>query len=352
MEINIVVSDSPKLTEYEYFKREFHLELLFLHPDNFDATIFEFKKNILIASARPEIWLDTLKFLPKSKVIFFLLGNETYEPSIFNSLNDIESIKHVFIYNPPTYVKQIHHWYALAGDIIDQLPSLSPKEVLRIIRDSRTSRHLRTKFHCADLRYPWSPLPQGYSNSFVSGLKVLNLLPLNETDSLIEQNFVSDLQSTLHKKRRFIFVGQRTNRRREQIISLLSKRSDAILVTKETGFGGTTYDGDSTYVDLLLHSWFNVIPPGYFNNSNHRYTESCVVGSIPVILYHNSIDHSFNNNWSRNLPALTAHSFRNLVNYLDSLDDRSLRKLARIIQKSDFEQIVKTRNTLNQLLSY
>ncbi len=351
MENKIVVSDSPKLTEYEYFKREFHLELLCLHPENFDAAIFELEKNVLIASARPDIWLDTLKYLPKSKVIFFLLGNETYEPSIFNSLNDIESIKHVFVYNPPTYVKPIHHWYALAGDMIDQLPSLSPREVLRIIRDNRTSRHLQTKFHRADLRYPWSPLPQGYSNSFVSGLKALNLLPFNDTDSLIEQNFVSNLQSMLSKERRFIFVGQRTNRRREQIISLLSKRPDAILVTKETGFGGTTFDGDSTYVDLLLSSWFNVIPPGYFNNSNHRYTESCVVGSIPVILYHNSIDHSLNDNWSGDLPALTAHSFRKLVKYLDSINEKELHNLAKMIRESDFEQIFRTRDTLNQLLS-
>lgn len=352
MAINVVISDSPKLTEYEYFKREFHLELLFLHPDNFDAAIFEFKKNILIASARPDIWLDTLKFLPKSKVIFFLLGNETYEPSIFNSLNDIESIKHVFIYNPPTYVKSLHHWYALAGDIIDQIPNLNPKQVLGIIRDSRTSRHLPTKFHRTDLRYSWSPLPQGYSNSFVSGLNHLNLLPKSETDSLLEQRFVSDLQSRFYKERRFIFVGQRTNRRREQIISLLSKRPDAILVTKETGFGGTTFDGDSTYVDLLLSSWFNVIPPGYFNNSNHRYTESCVVGSIPVILYHNSIDHSLNDNWSGDLPALTAHSFRKLVKYLDSINEKELHNLAKMIRESDFEQIFRTRDTLNQLLSY
>jgi hypothetical protein len=156
----------------------------------------------------------------------------------------------------------------------------------------------------------------------------------------------------LHKERRFIFVGQRTNRRREQILSFLSKRTDAILVTKETGFGGTVFDGDSTYVDLLLSSWFNVIPPGYFNNSNHRYTESCIVGSIPVILYHNSIDHSDNNNWSGNLSALTAHSFKNLVKYLDSIDERDLQNLAKFIRDSDFEQIIKARDTLNQLLNY
>lgn len=352
MAINVVISDSPKLTEYEYFKREFNLELLCLHPSNFNFANFELGKNILIASAHPNIWIETLKCLPKSTVIFFLLGNETYEPSIFNSLNDIESIKHVFIYNPPTYVKSLHHWYALAGDIIDQIPKLNPQKVLGIIRDNRTSRHLLTKFHRTDLRYSWSPLPQGYSNSFVSGLNNLNLLPMSEADSLLEQHFVSDLQSRFYKERRFIFVGQRTNRRREQIVSLLSKRADAILVTKETGFGGTTFDGDLTYVDLLLSSWFNVIPPGYFNNSNHRYTESCVVGSIPVILYHNSIDHSFNGNWSGNLPALTAHSFRKLVKYLDSIDERELHNFAKLIRESDFEQIFRTRDTLNQLLSY
>jgi hypothetical protein len=347
-----VFSDSPRLTEQEYFKREFGLTII---CDAFQLKAkkpLQFDDIVLIASGNPFFWHNTLMKLPPSSVIFFLLGNETYEPSIYNSLNNLSCIKHVFVYNPPTQIRPLHHWYSLIGDLCDQFPKMELHKIRGILRDNRTSRHLQSKFRSIQFRYSWSPLPQGYSNSFVSGLNVLNLLPLNHTDSLIEQRLVSDLQNMLHKERRFIFVGQRTNRRREQILSFLSKRTDAILVTKETGFGGTVFDGDSTYVDLLLSSWFNVIPPGYFNNSNHRYTESCIVGSIPVILYHNSIDHSDNNNWSGNLSALTAHSFKNLVKYLDSIDERDLQNLAKFIRDSDFEQIIKARDTLNQLLNY
>jgi hypothetical protein len=345
-----IISDSPKLTDYEFFRRELGLNILHLEPSDSKLKEFEYQEYFIIASTRPQIWTKFLKTLPKSTVLFFLLGNETYNPAIFNSLNDLKSIKHAFVYNPPTKVKKINHWYSLIGDLIDQFPNYDWREIKGILRDNRTSRHLETKFVHTELRYSWSRLPQGYSNSFVSGLVALEKIPRNQLLSLIDSPFPSQLQLNSSKTRKYVFVGQETNRRREQVISLLKRRRDAIYITKSTGFGGTSYDGDSSYVSLLLNSWFNVIPPGYFNNFNHRYTESCIAGSIPVILYQNSIDHSDNSNWTRSLSALQSHSFKCLSRKLDSLSENELWSLALQIRTMDFQHIYNTRKTILEIL--
>ena len=119
---------------------------------------------------------------------------------------------------------------------------------------------------------------------------------------------------------------------------------------KQTGFGGNVFDGDTKYVEGLLTSWFNVIPPGHFNNYNHRYTESCIVGSIPLILAHNSIDPSRNSNWTNNLSCLQGHSFSKLVDFVNQLDEMQLTSLAKMIQKDDFLHIARLKTELYRTL--
>ena len=346
-----VFSDSPRLTEHEFFRREFGLTLIYDAFQKEAIKQLESDNVVLIASTNPLSWKSTLQKLPSSTVIFFLLGNETYEPSLYNSLNDLSCIKHVFVYNPPTQIRSVHHWYSLVGDFRDQFPKMGLRNIFEILRDNRTSRHLQRKFINTKLRYSWSSLPQGYSNSFVLGLQAKGLLLPNSQNSLIDQSFISDLQSRYRKEKRFIFVGQETNRKRHQVVSFMSTRKDSTILTKQIGFGGTTFDGDLTYVNLLLSSWFNLIPPGHFNNSNHRYTESCIAGSIPVILYQNSIDHSDNENWTKSLSLMQSYSFRSLVNYLIEIDEDSLEQLNRDISHQNFRTIEQTRHKIQTVLS-
>ncbi len=350
MQSRIIFSDSTPLTEYEFFRREFGLELTYCKPKDFGSIDFDASSSVLIASTSPQAWQNQIRKLPKSSVVFFLLGNETYDTSIFNFLNGISSIKHVFIYNAPTQIRTSSHWYSLIGDFIDQFPHLRLNEIKGILRDNRTSWHLRSKFNATNLDYSWSRLPQGYSNSFVSGLKAINKLTSDKPISLIDPEYVSKLKNSHKKNRTFVFVGQRTNRRRSQVVRYFENRKDSFMVTKNSGFGGTLYDGDPTYVNFLLSSWFNVIPPGYFNNSNHRYTESCIAGSIPVILFQNSIDHSENQNWTRNLSKIQAHSIKGIVSYLQNLNEIELLQLAKEIQVSDFESISQTRKVIDEIL--
>jgi hypothetical protein len=348
---NFVFSDSPSLTEMEYFRREFGLTLICNATKSMPIKQLEFDKFVMIASTNPVFWHNTLKKLPPSSVIFFLLGNETYEPSIYNSLNDLSCLKHVFVYNPPTQIRPLHHWFSVLGDFRDQFPKIGPQNILGVLRDSRTSRHLLGKFREAEFRYSWSPLPQGYSNSFALGLQAKGLLTPDSQESLINHNFIADLQSKFKKEKRFIFVGQETNRRRHQILSFMRVRKDSIVVTKKSGFGGNTFDGELSYVNFLLSSWFNLIPPGYFNNSNHRYTESCIAGSIPVILYQNSIDHSENENWTKILSPTRSYSFKSIVNYLCELDEATLKRMNQAITRQNLSRIEQTLKMIQTLRS-
>jgi hypothetical protein len=338
------------LTERAFFRRELKIEFELLLPSFEIRKKFKDHRNLLIASTNPLIWRDSLKNLPDSSVIFFLLGNETYEPTIFNSLNDIRSIRHVFVYNPVSKIQKNVFIFSIVADLYDQLPNLSYRGVLGALRDLRTSMHLQEKFSATFMNYSWSSLPQGYSNSFESGLTQLGITS-ERNESLIGNSFQENLQSTLKKKKQFIFVGQPTNRRRAQILGNFQGRTDSVIITKYSGFGGNVYDGDITYVNGILESWFNIIPPGFFNNLNHRYTESCIVGSIPLILAHNSIDHSSNANWTNRLDPFRSHSFRKLAEYVDSLQEDQLKVLSQEIAQQDFMAIQKARSLFLQSIS-
>ena len=344
----LVLTDNTALTEREFFKRELRLELSPSNPIEIKYENLSFSEPIMIASTNPYVWLPFLKSLPKESTVFFLLGNETYEPDLYESLNNLISIKHVFVYNPPTSIHPKTKFYSLIGDLIDQYPKYKSREIMGALRDNRISNHLKGKFADTNMEYSWSSLPQGYSNSFVHGLTELGLIS-KEDSSLTDKIVTQKLQNFQCKIRRYFLVGQRTNRRRESVIRILEKRSDSIVIIKETGFGGNVFDGDVSYAHLLSTSWFNIIPPGFFNNYNHRYTESCIVGAIPVVLSHNSIDTSLNSNWTNCLPNYQSHSFRLIMSYLSKLDEIDLVKLAMNIAENDFHAIQETREILNGL---
>ena len=338
------------LTEDEFFRREFGLNLVY------DSNVNKLMNSevgipIIVVSPNPEIWLPLLRVRPRSSVIFFLIGNETYEPKIYNLLNDLPSIRHVFIYCLPSFIEWRSKFWAFLGDIYDTWNPLKPNALSGALRDFRTSFHLEDKFRRANIRYPHSALPQGYSNSFVKGLTRIGLIPIKDTSSLISNETLDTEVRKINKESRFIFVGQSTNRRRSNCIDIFSSNPDNLIITKHSGFGGTNFDGDLSYIKNLTTAWFNVIPPGHFNNFNHRYTESLIVRSIPVILAHNSIDHSANDNWSNRLKPLTAHSFRKLKGHLLSLSELELSQLSTKIRELDFAKIEACAAAFEKLIS-
>lgn len=337
------------MTEVNYFKREFGIKIESVES----ITEFESKLSsvnyttLLIASTNPEYWIESLNKLKKNTVIFFLLGNETYEPNDFNSLNKISSLKHAFVYNPPKKVLNGAILGGIIGNIIDG--GLKHMESHgSVYRDGRISYSLKNKFKKIDMRYPFSFLPQGYSNSFAN--KITKLVKLNESDSLISQTSTSkihDLKNVMHN---FSFIGQQGIRRREVFLRAAEKFDNVKIYPPEAGFGGNNGGDDYTYVNHLLNSRYILVPPGNFNNSNHRYTESLICHSLPVILANNSIDPSQNDNWTNILSFFKRYSVKYQMKYLERIDQSTFDKYYKIASEMDFQKILYTRHKIYDLI--
>jgi len=334
------------LTEKEFLAREFNLTVrksIDLVNDCLrDILLFG---NCLIAASNALEIIDEIYNLPESSTIVFLLGNETYEPAIFNCLNNMKSIKWVFIYNLPTEIHRGTSILTLFGDIIDSgVKSLFGSE--SSFRDFLISKTLNSKFRRINISYPHSRFPQGYSNNFVHQLYNLNII--DDTGSIYENSKLSELRNLSSRTIFLNFIGQLTNRRRANIIELASEIPNTIIkITKN--FGGVTYT-DNFYVQTQINSRYCLVPPGFFNNQNHRYAESLILGALPLILSHNSIDPSENLNWTRKINLVTSHSFKYLLRYAKKISESKRKQILISELVRETGEVAKVRSVLDSLL--
>jgi len=275
--------------------------------------------SVVIATANPKLWQDQLSSI-SSQVIVLLIGNETYKPDIYKSLNDLDNLKYALVYNPPITPRVHTSYLTLLGYLLDgglgkhNLPGSVWRDFIISISRKRIAKE-------SFISKPYSVLSQGYSNNFAFNFShMFNKLPgdslfnLKESEAFFKRNRLRDLQ----------FVGQSTNRRRENFLKKAKLFGAEIRMT--TSFGGTKTSLDTSYVESLLESVFTLVPPGHFNNYNHRYAESLICGSIPCVLSNNSLDPTPNINWTNSLRFPTNVSSKYQIKYLleTSPEDRYL----------------------------
>lgn len=339
----VIYTELDKITEQEFFERELNASVVY----NTRLQDLIASPKLIIASTNPQHWIKFLETKPKASVVFLLLGNETYEPQIFNSFNGIKSLSHVFVYNAPTKILAFTLIKTLMGHIADRgWQKFSYPD--SVYRDFRNSMYLSKKFRAAKINYTWSFLPQGYSNNFA--YKVTNRLNLESTESLISLNLQKHFEPIASRPKFASFSGQATNRRRELFINAAKKYLDE-QPDRTEGFRGTSHAGDFTYIDHLLESKFILVPPGYYNNSNHRYTESLICGAVPLILAKNSLDPSENNNWTNNLSGLTPFSAKLMFRFVSRFSDEEIQSLMLKIRGEDFLKIADFRKTFLDVTS-
>jgi len=343
-------SEIPRITEINFFRREFSMFVEHVKS----IADFETKLNIsesnavVVVSNNPSFWINSLNKLPKESVVFILIGNETYDPVPYNSINDIKTLKHAFVYNPPKSITDL----AILGSILGNLNDGGLKKSSKpgnLFREGRIAQSLKNKFAQIDMNYSYSDLPQGYSNSFAE--KISKVVGIDSNDSLLSEFSLSRIYKYRSEKYSFSFLGQDGNRRRENFLRVANNFDQVQIFPFESGFGGNNQDDDFTYINLLLSSKFILIPPGLFNNSNHRYTESLVVQSLPVILANNSLDPSSNNNWTKNLGFMKRYSAKSLIRYLSNIDEETYISIYNEASKDNFEHIAQTKRQLDELFS-
>ena len=256
-------------------------------------------------------------------------------------------MKHVFLYNQPNKISNTAILGGILGNIHDG--GLRKTEAQgSVYRDGRISYSLKRKFKDIKIRYPFSNLPQGYSNSFAS--KITKLAKLTGSNSLIASGPISEINALKNIKYNFSFLGQSGNRRRETFLRTASKFKSVKIYPPEKEFGGNNTDGDYTYVNHLLDSKFTLVPPGNFNNFNHRYTESLICHSLPVILANNSIDPSNNDNWTNNLSYPCRYSVKSQIKYLENISSETFEKYYAQASFNDFKKILDTKELICKLI--
>lgn len=351
VEIKIVAfCEIPRITEINFFRREFNI--LVEHVESiadFEAKLNTSESNIVVVvSDNPSFWINSLNKLPRESVVFILIGNETYEPAPYNLINEIKSLKHSFVYNPPKNISNL----TIIGSILGNLNDGGLKKSLKpgnLFREGRIAQSLKNKFAQIKMNYSYTELPQGYSNSFAE--KISKVARINAVDSLLSKSSLSTIYNNRKSGYSFTFLGQDGNRRRENFLRVASNFDRVHIFPFESGFGGNNQDNDFTYINLLLSSKFILIPPGSFNNSNHRYTESLIVQSIPVILANNSLDPSTNNNWTKNLSFMKRYSAKSLLQYLSNIDEKIYSNIYIEASKVNFNHISQTKQQFDELFT-
>ena len=254
---------------------------------------------------------------------------------------------HAFIYNPPNKISNTTILGGVLGDIYDG--GLRKTNVSgSAYRDGRISYSLKSKFKNINMKYSFSNLPQGYSNSFAN--KISKLAQLSITDSLISNDSIAKIYALKNITYKFSFLGQSGNRRRENFLRAANEFKNVKIYPPEKGFGGNNLNDDYTYVNHLLNSRYILVPPGSFNNFNHRYSESLICHSLPVILANNSIDPSKNDNWTNNLSFLRKYSVKSQMQYLENLSDETFEKFYNQASLNDFKKIFDTKELIFKLI--
>ena len=323
---------NPDLVETEYLRREYGLVTKLVDPKS--VVIPELS---IIACTDPSNWSRVLSQSKVRTVIFFLLGNETYDKNKYEYLNDFPSILHVFIYNPPRESSNL--------GVISVLDWLfwNPSSFLdkNLFFAWRFAKSLRDQTSEIRISYDWTPLPLGYTNQFVSQIETD--FP-NGSSSLIDEwplsnaaKFDSEIISG--------FIGQVGTWYRKKLIKYFVRFPEFTSI-EASGWVGKP---SANYVEFLRDTQLILCPPGIYTNETFRYFEALVFGGLPISPTNTLHDFHTSAYWTAELPWYLRHSHVSIYRYLRREHSQSLLAHVRVAQSLVTDQIGVVRDVLKTL---
>ena len=345
---NVAYCESLKITEESFLYREFGITTVYVSSieDFLRKSEKSDSDTIIVVSTNPIFWTTVLSKFKKNSVIFILIGNETYDPKIFNSLNNLRSLRHAFVYNLPSSIKVKNIFGPIVGHIVDGGFGKT-SSAGSVYRDARISYSLVNKFRKIKINYSSSRFPQGYSNNFAN--KLGRKIKIDESMSLLDDNLVNLILKERSRLYDFAFIGQPTNRRREIFLKNINGMNKSVVIYNKE-FKGIYEDSDLTYLEQLLSSKFIPIPPGFYNNSNHRYTESLICNTLPIILANNSLDPSTNNNWTNRLFYINRYSIKAQLRYLSNINSNTYGIFYEEARSKDFGLVLEAKKMITEII--
>lgn len=323
-----------------------------MDPSQINAgEILRERGRIYIASTRPEIWQPFLENSDAESIVFFFLGNELYKIDQLTYLSTSKALKALFLYSPRISPSIKNLLSSLVGATFDSCNS-KLEDLRTYLRNFRTGYEVLRKLNRNKGLYKKViEIPQGYSSAFVTQLK--SLIPsLQPRQSIIDNIALVD---SICSKQSFIydfsFVGQSGSLRRQRFLELVARVSgsrSSIAIRKE--FGGNKKDVDGLYLDLSLKSRCVLVPPGVFNNYNHRYCESLIMGRLPIVVCNNQTDPNSNYYWVNQYPIFLRDSVRYILRKVKFMNDPEILRQIDLARRTEFKKIIDFRNRVHNLV--
>lgn len=316
--LNIKNSD---LSEIEFLRREFG----FIINDVNSADLrISSNGTCLIACTNPNLWLSELRD-SSLKIFFILLGNETYEISLFVFFNDFKSVCHVFLYNAP----RKNSLFNFIGHLTLALETPSLVMSSNYWRLWKNSFDFALRSKRVKIMKPYSVFPLGYTNKFVQEISRLEEFNVHKSESILKQAL--EFEPT-NKSLEIVFFGQTGSWYRRFIITQFEREFNLINYSYEVWGGSTSSNGNfpNSYASTLKSSKFVLCPPGNITNETFRYLETLILGSIPVIPASTVQDHHFGSYLSeKSFSIWVNRSYRSLYRRYRKLDVAKLQNLHR-----------------------
>ena len=330
---NQVLVCNSDLVETEYLRREYGLVAKLVDPSS--ASI---EKILIIACTDPANWIKLLSEASDRTVIFFLLGNETYDKLKYEYLNNFSSILHVFVYNPPRMSSKIGLISAIDWLFWNPL-SIFDKHLFFAWRFAKSLRDQSSK---VNMEYEWTPLPLGYTNLFVSQLEgkfASNHISLVDDWPLSNREKFS---ATLNSG----FMGQVGTWYRKVLLQYFVRFPEFASTESSGWVKGST----SNYVDFLNVTQLVLCPPGIYTNETFRYYETLVLGSLPIVPINTVHDFHTSKYWTSRLPWYLRHSHISTYRFLRKRNAQSLINYVHFAQTLVTNEIEAVQDRLNSLL--
>lgn len=332
--------DQKDLTEREFFKRELSFNLVYVSPSNSDQIHPESNGLIWIASTDPKKWLSFLMNTSQNQVVFLFLGNELYNLESLEYLRGCSSIKKLFMYSPMRSPSTNNLVSSFLGALMDSGIHFF-EDVKTYLRNFRTGLQVKNRLKDNEMKFgSILEIPQGYSTAFVSQL-CRRITNLEKDSSLLDNLHLIDAFTAVQRFLfDFTFVGQSGTLRRKRFIqAALSSKNVNVHTLIRDGFAGHKDEIDTQYIDNSLASRSVLIPPGLFNNYNHRYCESLILSRMPVILCNNITDPNSSGHWTRRLPFAFRDSAKYIIHHIKSLSPESYSTIIENARMAEFNKV-------------
>lgn len=285
-------------------------------------------------------------------MVFFFLGNELYLVEMLSELTKSPSILSLFVYSPARNQSSKNLISAFLGSCLDSFSNLA-NDLIPYIRNFRTGLEVLHRLNTNQFLYhKIHEIPQGYSSAFTLQL-VRKVQNINHKGSLLKAlQVIDDFTGSQEILYDVSFVGQQGNCRRESFLRVFQSRPkiNSMIVTRDE-FGGNNKLVDDTYINASLGSRIVLIPPGAFNNYNHRYCESLILNRLPLVVCNNNTDPNSNYYWVRELPFGLRDSASFIYNHIKNWEPEEIKNKIQVAREIEFSRIESFVDTVFQYVN-